>query len=125
MTDPSSRIRDYLANERTYLAWMRTAIALMGFGVVIARLRYFLTPELPETGRSWRLGILFILVGLLIVPLATQNYFTIRDNIGRETYSPSGRWIFVFSLVLILLGGGVSFILLKAPPHLAAAIQLS
>lgn len=31
----SSRIRDHLANERTYLAWMRTVIALMGFGVVI------------------------------------------------------------------------------------------
>ncbi|CBN54906.1 MULTISPECIES: YidH family protein [Kamptonema] len=34
-----SRVRDHLANERTYLAWMRTAIALMGFGVAIVRLR--------------------------------------------------------------------------------------
>jgi len=25
-----SRVRDHLANERTYLAWMRTAVALMG-----------------------------------------------------------------------------------------------
>ena len=32
--------RDHLANERTYLAWIRTAVALMGFGVVIVRLRY-------------------------------------------------------------------------------------
>ena len=34
-----SRVRDHLANERTYLAWMRTAISLMGFGVVIVRYR--------------------------------------------------------------------------------------
>src|ERR1700689_5438043 len=34
------RVRDHLANERTYLAWTRTGVAIMGFGVVIARLRY-------------------------------------------------------------------------------------
>jgi putative membrane protein len=39
-----SRVRDHLANERTYLAWMRSAIALMGFGVVIVRLRHFQAP---------------------------------------------------------------------------------
>jgi putative membrane protein len=44
----SSRIRDHLANERTYLAWMRSAIALMGFGVLIARLRMF-QPPLPRS----------------------------------------------------------------------------
>ena len=32
--------RDHLANERTFLAWVRTSIALMGFGVVIAKLRF-------------------------------------------------------------------------------------
>ena len=42
----SSRVRDHLANERTYLAWMRSAIALMGFGVVIVRLRYIVERNL-------------------------------------------------------------------------------
>ncbi len=37
----SSRTREHLANERTYLAWIRIAIAMMGFGVVIVRLRLF------------------------------------------------------------------------------------
>jgi putative membrane protein len=35
-------VRDHLANERTYLAWIRTGIATMGFGVVIAKLRFIL-----------------------------------------------------------------------------------
>jgi len=45
------RIRDHLANERTYLAWLRTGMAMIGFGTVIAKLRYlFLTAALtPPT----------------------------------------------------------------------------
>ena len=38
MPDPNTR--DQLANERTFLAWVRTSIALMGFGVLIACLRF-------------------------------------------------------------------------------------
>lgn len=64
-----SRVRDHLANERTYLAWMRSAIALMGFGVVIVRLRAFHPPLLPHPGNGWKLGLLFSLVGLLTVLL--------------------------------------------------------
>ena len=37
-SNDDERIRDHLANERTYLAWLRTGMAMMGFGVVIAKL---------------------------------------------------------------------------------------
>jgi putative membrane protein len=36
-------LRDYLAAERTVLAWIRTGLALMGFGFVVARFGLFLT----------------------------------------------------------------------------------
>jgi putative membrane protein len=42
-----NRIRDHLANERTYLSWMRSAIALMGFGVLIVRIRLLRPPLAP------------------------------------------------------------------------------
>ncbi len=35
-------LRDYLAAERTLLAWIRTGLALMGFGFVVARFGLFL-----------------------------------------------------------------------------------
>jgi putative membrane protein len=38
---PSAELRDYLAEERTFLAWIRTGLALMAFGFVSARLEIF------------------------------------------------------------------------------------
>nr|WP_233219786.1 DUF202 domain-containing protein [Pleurocapsa sp. CCALA 161] len=80
----SSRVRDHLANERTYLAWMRTAIALMGFGVVIVRLRLLNPPTTNTPGSSWKLGLIFSLVGLATVILSTYHYFALRQDIDEE-----------------------------------------
>lgn len=44
-------LRDYLAAERTLLAWIRTGLALMGFGFVVARFALFLN-ELLKAGSS-------------------------------------------------------------------------
>ncbi len=104
-----SRIRDHLANERTYLAWMRTAIALMGFGVLILRLRAFHPPLVPRPGYGWKLGLLFSVVGLLTVLLSTQHYFTVRRDIDEDTYEPPDRWVIVFSLAVTLLGTGIIY----------------
>lgn len=43
-----NRIRDHLANERTYLAWMRSGISLLGFGVLIVRIRVLRPPLAPH-----------------------------------------------------------------------------
>jgi putative membrane protein len=109
------RVRDHLANERTYLAWMRTAIALMGFGVVIARLRNLLTPGIQGTGQGWKLGLVFAIVGLLTVLLSTRHYFAVLNAINHNTYRPFSRWVIVFSLVVITLGAGVLYVLFTIP----------
>ena len=41
-SEPNADLRDYLAAERTLLAWVRTGLALMGFGFVVARFGLFL-----------------------------------------------------------------------------------
>jgi putative membrane protein len=111
----SSRVRDHLANERTYLAWMRSAIALLGFGVVIVRLRVFQPPLLPHPGVGWKLGLVFSLVGLLTVLLSTVHYFAVRRDIDEDTYEPPDRWVILFSLVVTLLAAGVIYFVFTAP----------
>ncbi len=104
-----SRVRDHLANERTYLAWMRSAIGLMGFGVVIVRLRYFQIPELPHPATGWKLGLLFSLVGLMTVLLSTVYYFLVRRTIDDDTYEPSTRRVIFFSITITLLAAWVIY----------------
>jgi putative membrane protein len=111
----SSRIRDHLANERTYLAWMRTAISLMGFGVVIVRLRFFKPPVTNTPGNGWKLGLIFSLVGLATVILSTYHYFAVRHDIDEDMYEPPDRWVLIFSLTITLLGAGVIFYVFTLP----------
>ncbi len=110
-----NRVRDHLANERTFLAWIRTAVALMGFGVVIVRLRYLLPPGMQERSHGWELGLLFALVGLSTVLLATFEYFAIRNAIETESYEPKGRWIILLSLAVSLIGAGILYYVLSTP----------
>jgi putative membrane protein len=110
-----SRVRDHLANERTYLAWMRTAISLMGFGVVIVRLRFFQPPLTNTPGNGWKLGLIFSLVGLATVLLSTYHYFAVRYDIDEDTYEPPDRWVILFSLTVIFLGAGIIYYVFTLP----------
>jgi putative membrane protein len=115
-----NRIRDHLANERTYLSWMRSGIALMGFGVLILRIRILRPPlamQLP--GNGWKLGLAFSVVGLLAVMLSTQHYFVVRNDIEEDTYEPPDRWVIISSLAVLLLGLGVVYYIFSFPTDLA------
>lgn len=120
-----NRIRDHLANERTYLAWMRSGIALMGFGVLIVRMRILHPPLAPQPpGNGWKLGLAFSIVGLLSVLLSTQHYFVVRNDIEVDTYEPPDRWVILSSLTLLLLGLGVVFYIFSFPTEMAGAAIL-
>lgn len=111
-----NRIRDHLANERTYLSWMRSAIALMGFGVLIVRMRILRPPLAPQPpGSGWKLGLAFAIVGLLTVLLSTQHYFAVRDDIEEDTYNPPDRWVVLSSLAVLFLGAGVIYYVFTVP----------
>jgi putative membrane protein len=110
-----SHTRDHLANERTYLAWMRTAIALIGFGVLIARLRYLVSPGVMGTGQGWLLGLGLVCTGLITVLLSAWHYFSVLKAIEYNTYEPNSRWVILFSLVVTLMGAGVLYVLFSAP----------
>lgn len=116
-TNPS-RVRDHLANERTYLAWMRTAIALMGFGILIVRIRVLQPSPASNPGNGWMLGLVFSLAGLSMVLISTQHYFGVRRDIDEDTYEPPDRWIILSSLTVMLLGIGIIFYVFSIPFNL-------
>lgn len=57
ITERGSRARDHLANERTYLAWLRTAATVMVLGLAVAKLVE------PSNGRTIAAGAILVATG--------------------------------------------------------------
>ena len=116
MPQPEKDPRIYLAVERTLLAWIRTGLALMGFGFVVARFGLFLREltsaatavPVRSTGFSLWTGTTFVLLGVIVNAVSTLQYLrVIRDlNEGRDsTNRPSALGV---ALAVCLSIGGVA-----------------
>lgn len=102
---------DHLANERTFLAWIRTSIALMGFGFVIVKFNLFVKQitffishnELPPTkGYSAWVGIIMVALGAIISILAYMRYRNIEKQLENGSFFPSS-WLSVSLTIGILI----------------------
>lgn len=111
------RQREHQANERTFLAWLRTSIALIGFGFAIARFGLFLrqlqvslTPEEPYYSTSHHqftsenLGVTLVIFGVLTLLLATWRYNQVFQQIERGDYRPSRFLVWVMSAFVMIMG---------------------
>ncbi|MDR3585430.1 MAG: DUF202 domain-containing protein [Desulfosporosinus sp.] len=105
--------RVHMANERTFLAWIRTSIGIMAFGFVVERFALFIkqvtyvlgqsniqTSLPPSHGYSAIAGILLVGLGSLISVLAFIKYKQVERQINEDTYHTS-------SLLNILLTSSV------------------
>ena len=76
--------RDHLANERTFLAWLRTAAAVMALGLAVAGLahRVNLTSAVA--------GGLLVATGIAGVVYGTARYRRVTRDLEHGTYTPGG-----------------------------------
>lgn len=88
------RFQEHAANERTFLSWVRTAVAVAGFGVLVERL-----PNQATTG--WT-GPVLVGLSTILVALATLRFLVIRRQIGR-TRPDSGAFAKVEALFALML----------------------
>ena len=106
-------VTDHLANERTFLAWIRTAIAVMTLGVAINRFALFLVemhqvvPEVRNLANRHveKLGIGLVMLGIVLLVGATWHYLHVGKTIDDENYRPSIRIMVATALVIGLMGG--------------------
>jgi len=107
---------DHSANERTLLAWVRTAIAVMAFGFLVERFDLFLqvtrasflahATVLPSPHFGQTAGLALIVFGLAIIAVATIRFVnTARKIDDTKSYAgPGTRFDLTLSVLLFLLG---------------------
>ena len=116
----SSYAADHMANERTFLAWVRTSIGIMTFGFVVEKFALFIKQmalllgkfpsSLPPStstslqGYSSLFGVLLVGLGMLICLLAFIKYKKVEREIESDTYY-SSTWLSVMLTLSILLSG--------------------
>jgi len=106
--------RVMFAAERTLLAWIRTGLAMMGFGFVVARFGMFLRELLAverqrphAAGLSLWMGAALVLMGVLVNVLAAYSHVGIIKRLKRgEPYDPS-PWSVGVLVTLLLAGLGL------------------
>jgi len=115
-----NRYSDHAANERTFLAWVRTAIAVMAFGFLVEKFDLFL--EVAARSLSGRqpsvtsqlvgdvTGLLLILLGGAMMVIATLRFRQITRDIDAEQVQAVRGTGLDITLVLLILGlGGTLF----------------
>jgi putative membrane protein len=125
-TEPTSRTpaqhtTDYLANERTFLAWVRSALAVIGLGFVVARFGLYLRQlaaaggrPMTESAHSALIGELLIALGTLLLPAALVRFLTNQQRIARGAFTPSRVLEVAFAGVMTAVGVALFVLLLVA-----------
>ena len=118
-----AELRDYLAAERTLLAWIRTGLALMGFGFVVARFGLFLqeiqvaqpTFSAHSYGLSLWFGTALIAAGVVVNLISGWQYSRlVRDlDRGQQTLHRPPALAVAISLFLALVGLAMTIYLIS------------
>ena len=110
--------RVYFALERTFLAWIRTGLALMGFGFVVARFGIFLREirmttgvvVTQQTGFSAWAGTALVLMGVAVQAISMARYVHVIRQLkrGDDVTGVPSKTALTVSGILALIGIGVA-----------------
>jgi putative membrane protein len=123
-TQPMADLRDYLAEERTLLAWIRTGIALMGFGLVVAQFELFADErQMAQHGSSayphgpslW-FGTALVAIGVAVHLFSAWRYTRLVGELscGQFVHRSVSKQGVLVAVLLAILGTAMTIYLISA-----------
>ncbi|HKF55451.1 MAG TPA: DUF202 domain-containing protein [Blastocatellia bacterium] len=107
---------EFLANERTFLAWIRTSIAVVSLGFVVARFSVWLRQlasqlhpgvEIRHLGVSLPFGLAMMGLGAVLAPLAAWRYHVVNKRIEQDAVTADRGLIVLVTVLVALLAVGM------------------
>jgi len=94
LTEDSDKVTDHMANERTYLAWVRTGITVIALGFVVAKFQLLLNELFPSAPTSsihlsLIVGVILVSMGGLLQVLALTRFRKNQEMIRAGRYEPT------------------------------------
>ncbi len=118
---------EYLANERTFLAWIRTSIAVISLGFVIAKFSVWLNElasgidsrvKIHSTGLSMPTGVAMMAFGGILTILAAWHYHRVNQAIEKGEVRANRNLIMTVTAAVVLLTIMMIIYLLLTVEHL-------
>jgi len=115
--DTRSNVTEHLANERTFLAWVRTSIGIMAFGFVLVKFSLFMRqltallerkPFHAGYGFSAVAGIVIVAAGTLAVVLGWLRYLHAFKHIQQGSYGHSTAVLSILTGFILVMGALLS-----------------
>jgi putative membrane protein len=95
--ETGNRARDHLANERTYLSWLRTALGVLALAAAVAR---FGAGSKAENVVS---VVLLGGLGIFVLVIGTRRYYQVADDLERGRFRVSRRTPMVLGTVVVVV----------------------
>ncbi len=106
-----NRARDHLANERTFLAWVRTGAAIVVFGFAIGRFSIAMRQLTALSGHPVRtvgfsvwMGASSIIAGVLLVLAGLLRYRKTKVQLDEGKFEPAGFILDLITILTVLFG---------------------
>ena len=107
-------MNDELANNRTFLAWLRTGIACFGLGFVVAKAALIINAggkSVPYKNWYSVTGVLIVLVGAALVVAGCWQHRQVFRELGRDTVKPVPQWPLIMTAVALVAGAALSILI--------------
>lgn len=113
MNNEKNKTSDHLANERTFLAWLRTSVALMGFGFILVKFSVFLKQISllnaekhiihSQKEYSGLTGLILVATGVLILILSYLNYRKTQKKIAENIFVGNNSLILTVTVLIVCI----------------------